>query len=230
VPGNGTQAKWTRFANGFGCHYSVGYCFDDNGDDLYGGMIMGTGMAWDLSYGALCSFNGSGKYTATGGRTQGVGAEAGIGVLFSYGGNDTFASRSQGLATSEVTYHPPASGGNFSFLINYGGDDKYGCGASNNSYVQRGTPNGFLIDRPTEKEAAGSLVALRQAIEIRNREIVEYDAMVAQMKEDAAARRQPYRGTRQPRPKPLSESQMIGAVPDFDPNVRRASTAETTLK
>jgi len=229
VPGNGTQAQWTRFANGFGCHYALGYCFDDGGDDLYGGRIMGTGMAWDLAFGILCDFNGSGKYTAIGNMTQGVGAEGSIGVLFSYGGDDTFASRSQGLASGSVTYHPSACGGNFSFLINYGGNNKYGSGAARHSYVQRGTSSGFIIDRPTEKEAAVALVALRREIETRNQEIAEYDAMVAQMKEEAASKNRRYVPPRQRRPMPIAESQLIGAVPDFDP-VMRADAAETNVK
>jgi hypothetical protein len=237
IPGNGTQAQWTRFANGFGCHYALGYLFDDGGDDLYGGRIMGTGMAWDLAYGVLCDFNGSGKYTAIGNMTQGVGAESSIGILFSYGGNDTFASRSQGLASGGITYHPPSSGGNFSFLINYGGENKFGCGVSNNSYAKRGTDAGFLIQRPTEKEAAHQILALRQAIEDRNREIAEYDAMVTKLREEAAAKRQQVRLPRQPRPKPIAEGQLLSAVPDFDSATRKAnaagtrtSAAETTVK
>ena len=231
VPGNGTQSKWTRFANGFGCHYSLGYCFDDGGDDLYGGMIMGTGMAWDLAFGILCDFKGSGKYTATGNMTQGVGAEGSIGILFSYSGDDHFASRSQGYANPGITYHPAgACGGNFSFLINYGGNDKYGSGASNNSYAQRGSIGGFLIDRPTEKEATKDIIALRQAIEARNQEIVEYDAMVAQMKEEAAAKGRRYVPPRQRRPQPISESQLIGSVPDFGPIIMRADSSETNVK
>ena len=228
--GNGVQSQWTRFANGFGCHYAVGYCFDDGGNDVYGGRIMGTGMAWDLAFGFLGDFSGSGKYTAVGNMTQGVGAEASIGILFSYGGNDSFASRSQGLASTNVTYHPPASGGNFSFLINYGGEDKYGCGAPNNAYTQRGSSSGFLIDRPTESEAATAIVALRQAIEIRNKEIAEYDAIVAQIQEARRNRQQPpVSPPRTPRPKPISETQLISAVPDFG-TVMKAEAAETTVK
>ena len=230
IPGNRVESKWTRFANGFGCHYALGYCFDDGGDDLFGGQIMGTGMAWDLAYAILCSFNGNGKYTATGNMTQGVGAEGSIGVLFSYGGNDTFASRSQGFANSNITYHPPACGGNISFLINYGGENTYGSKVARHTYAQRGTPSGFVIDRPTEKEAATISVSLRQAVEARNREIAEYDAMVAQMKEEAAQKRRPYYPPRQRRPVPLSDSQLIGAVPDFDPNIRKADASEMNVK
>ena len=229
-PSNGAQPKWTRFANGFGCHYALGYCFDDGGNDLYGGSIMGTGMAWDLSFGTLCDFSGSGRYTATGNMTQGVGAEASIGILFSYGGDDTFASRSQGFANPSVTYHPPASGGNFSFMVNYGGEDKYGCGVLNNTYAQRGTPSGFLIDRPTETEASEAIVALRQAIDTRNREIADYDVMVAQMREEAAQRRQRYIPPRQRRPQPIADKQLIGAVPDFGTAMRSADASETKVK
>ena len=227
-PGPGVQARWTRFANGWGCHYALGYLFDDGGNDVYGGQIMGTGMAWDLSYGILCDFSGNGQYTATGNMTQGVGAEASIGILFSYGGNDIFASRSQGLASGSVTYHPPAAGGNFSFLINYGGENTYGSKAARHSYVQRGTPSGFLIDRPTEKEAAVAIVALQEAIKTRNQEIEEYDTMVAQKREEARQNRRQYRPPR--RPVPISETQLIGAVPDFDANYRRAEASETNVK
>jgi hypothetical protein len=186
---------------------------------------MGTGMAWDLAYGILCDFNGSGRYTATGNMTQGVGAEASIGILFSYGGNDMFASRSQGLASSSVTYHPPASGGNFSFLVNYGGENVYGSKVPRHSYSQRGTPSGFLIDRPTESEAAIAVVTRRQEIEDRNRAIMEYDELIAQRQQAIRERRQPppIRGQR---PKPILETQLIGAVPDFDVNIRKAEAAE----
>ena len=239
--GNGTQTKWTRFANGWGCHYALGYLFDDAGNDVYGGQIMGTGMAWDLAFGILCDFSGSGKYTSTGNMKHGVGAQASIGILFSYGGDDFFAGRSQGLASASHDYHPPASGGNFSFLINYGGDNQYGAGnqkvAQKHSYNQRGTASGFLIDRPTESEATVAVVALRQAIETRNREIAEYDAKVEEARATAQANRQPYRGPRGPRPKPISESQLISAVPDFSATAKQAgttdtrtSTAETSVK
>jgi hypothetical protein len=158
--------------------------------------------------------------------TQGVGAQASIGILFSYGGDDTFASRSVGFSSPAHDYHPPASGGNFSFLINYGGENKFGNGTANNSYVQRGTAAGFLIQRPTEKEAGDKLMALRQAVVTRNQEIAEYDAKVAQLKEEAAAKRQRYLPPRQRRPIPISEGQLLTAVPDFD-HTKKISAAET---
>ena len=228
----GAERQWTRFVNGWGCHYAVGYLFDDGGNDIYGGQIMGTGMAWDLAFGILADFSGSGRYTSTGNMKHGVGAEASIGILFSYGGDDVFAGRSQGLATTNVTYHPPAAGGNFSFLINYGGNNQYGTGnqrvAQRHSFVQRGSPSGFLIDRPTESEAVEAIAALRLAIETRNQEIAEYDAMIAQRREEFAQRRQQYRPPAQRRPVPITETQLISAVPDFDPNVRSAATDTRT--
>ncbi|MGL4942148.1 MAG: hypothetical protein ACRC46_03035 [Thermoguttaceae bacterium] len=148
-----TQEKWTRFSNGWGCHYSLGYLFDDGGDDLFGGKIMGGGMAWDLSMGYLLSLGGNDTFAATGGMTQGVGAEGSIGILLSYGGNDNFMGRNQGNASSSITYHSPSNcGGNFSFVVNYGGEDTYGSKVPNNSYAQRGSSGGFLIDRPFHDE------------------------------------------------------------------------------
>ncbi len=47
----------------------------------------------------------------------------------------------------------PACGGNFSFVVDYGGTDKYGCRAKNNSYNTRSTSGGFLIDRPKRETA-----------------------------------------------------------------------------
>ncbi len=41
----------------------------------------------------------------------------------------------QGKAASGISYHDlPQCGGNFSFVVDYGGEDKYGCRAKNNSY------------------------------------------------------------------------------------------------
>jgi hypothetical protein len=114
---------------------------------------MGLGMAWDCSVGALCDFGGNDRYEATGGLTQGVGAQMGLGILFDYNGDDVYLGTSQGYASPSVTYHPmPTCGGNFSFLADYGGNDKYGCGAKNNTYMMRGSEGGFLIDRPRREE------------------------------------------------------------------------------
>jgi hypothetical protein len=149
------EEEFQRFACGFGCHYAMGFCFDDEGDDTYGGTIMGLGFAWDDAVGVLCDFAGNDRYEATGGGTQGNGAQAGLGVLFDYTGNDVYLGYGQGYAAPDVSYHPlPQCGGNFSFVIDYGGNDSYGCGAENNTYNVRGAQGGFLVDRPLPEEAA----------------------------------------------------------------------------
>ncbi len=158
------EEEFQRFSCGFGCHYALGFCFDDEGDDTYGGTIMGLGFAWDDSVGVLCDFAGNDRYEATGGGTQGNGAQAGLGIIFEYTGNDAYLGYGQGYASPDVSYHPmPQCGGNFSFVIDYGGTDSYGCGAENNTVNVRGTQGGFLIDRPLPEEAAAE--AARQKAE-----------------------------------------------------------------
>jgi hypothetical protein len=148
-----TQPSFQRFGCGWGCHYAMGFCFDDGGDDVYEGTIMGTGMAWDCSMGVLCDFGGNDHYKATGGLTQGSSNQMGLGILYDYNGDDLYEGYTQGYASPSMSYHPlPACGGNFAFLIDYGGNDKYGCGANNNSYIDRGCAGGFLIDRPQSDE------------------------------------------------------------------------------
>lgn len=142
------EQMFQRFGCGFGCHCALGCLFDDSGNDTYGGTIMGSGFAWDEGVGFLCDFGGDDRFEATGGATQGNGAQAGLGVIFNYRGNDTYFGYTQGYANSGITYHPvPACGGNFSFVIDYGGKDSYGCGVPDNSYNQRGAAGGFVIDR-----------------------------------------------------------------------------------
>ncbi len=54
---------------------------------------------------------------------------------------------------TSISYHDvPRCGGNFSFVIDYGGKDTYGCEAENNTYIQRGWTGGFLIDRPGKND------------------------------------------------------------------------------
>jgi hypothetical protein len=147
------ETLFQRFSNGFGCHYALGFCFDDAGDDTYDGTIMGLGFGWDLGVGVLCDFGGNDRYEATGGSNQGNGAQASLGILFDYGGNDVYLGDWQGYASSGISYHPmPQCGGNFSFLIDYGGKDSYGSEAENDAYTLRGSRGGFLIDRPLVSE------------------------------------------------------------------------------
>jgi hypothetical protein len=149
-----TQERFQRFGTGFGCHYAMGFCFDDEGNDTYDGTIMGLGFGWDLSLGVLCDFAGNDRYEATGGGTQGNGAEGSIGILFDCDGDDVYLGYGQGYANPNVSYHPASEcGGNFSFLIDWGGKNTFGSGASNNGIYQRGAPGGFLIARPKREPA-----------------------------------------------------------------------------
>ncbi|MCE5303808.1 MAG: hypothetical protein LLF97_11975 [Planctomycetaceae bacterium] len=153
-------ADFQRFGCGWGCHYALGFCFDDAGNDAYEGTIMGTGMAWDCSMGVLCDLAGDDTYKATGGITQGTGAQMGFGILFDYNGNDTYEGYGQGYAAPGISYHQlPGCGGNFAFLVDYGGKDNYGCEADNNCYIQRGDQGGFLIDRPRRDEIGATATA-----------------------------------------------------------------------
>ncbi len=126
----------------------MGFLFDDQGNDTYNSTIMGVGFSWDCSVGYLCDFGGDDRYSGN----EGVGKQAGLGVLFDYDGDDVYKGYRQGRASSGVSYHSmPRCGGNFSFVVDYGGTDKYGCGAKNHCYIQRGSSGGFLIDRPRQE-------------------------------------------------------------------------------
>lgn len=153
------EQRWTRFTNGFGCHYAVGYCFDDLGNDVYGGTIMGLGMGWDLGAGFLVDLDGNDSFEATGGLTQGAGGEGSIGVLMNYRGNDTYLGNYQGYASGQLSYHAPSNcGANFSFVIDHGGNDVYGGVDNsrrpirNNAITVRGYSTGLVVDRPSPTE------------------------------------------------------------------------------
>jgi hypothetical protein len=150
-----TEALFQRFGCGWGCHYALGFCFDDRGHSVFQGSIMGSGMGWDCSVGALCVFAGGNRFEATESLTQGCGAQGSLGILYHYGDESIFKGYTQGYASTTLTYHKPQEcGGNFSFLVNYGAGNKFGCGAAEYGLVQRGTSGGFLISRPQHKEAA----------------------------------------------------------------------------
>jgi hypothetical protein len=155
-----------RLGAGFGCHYALGFCFDDEGDDEYHGAMMGMGHGWDLGVGVLCDFAGNDRYEASSrySNTLASGAQASLGILFDYGGDDVYQAGGQGFASSAIDYHKmPGCGGNFSFLVNYGGKDSYSSGARDNGVISRGTQNGFLVDRPTHDEAKAAEAAQRSA-------------------------------------------------------------------
>ena len=91
---------------------------------------MGSGMGWDCSVGVLCDFGNNVHCTATGGLTQGCGAQASLGILYHYGDDSVYDGYGQGYAPSGISYHNlPCCGGNFSFLVDYGSNNTFGCGA-----------------------------------------------------------------------------------------------------
>ena len=152
--GERTERSFQRFGCGWGCHYALGFCFGDGGDDTYEGTIMGSGMAWDCSVGVLCNFGPKIHCGATGGMTQGCGAQGSLGILYHYGDESVYDGEYQGYASPTISYHKPADcGGNFSFLVNYGANNSFGCGAEEYSYNERGAPGGFLISRPRQDQA-----------------------------------------------------------------------------
>jgi len=147
------ESKFQRFSSGFGCHYAAGFFFEDDGNDTYWSSIMSEGFAWDCGTAFFYDFAGDDVITGAGGGNQGQGAQASLGVMVNFAGDDTYKGSSQGFASGEIDYHTlPGCGGNFSFLLDYGGKDVYGCRAQNNAETWRGY-GGFLIDRPTKAEA-----------------------------------------------------------------------------
>ena len=135
-----TEPSFQRFGCGWGCHYALGFCFDDGGDDVYEGTIMGTGMAWDCSMGVLCDF---GRQRPLQGHRRPDPGHRRPGQL-RHPLRLRRRRRVRGLrpglrlARASRYHHLPDCGGNFSFLVDYGGKDKYGCGADNYTLIQRG--------------------------------------------------------------------------------------------
>jgi hypothetical protein len=157
-----TEPRFQRFSNGFGCHYAAGFCFDDSGNDTYTGSIMCLGFGWDVSLGMLCDMSGNDTYSGS----EGNGAQASVGILYDYAGDDEYRGYRQAEASGSISYHDlPYCGGNFSFVIDYGGKDRYGCGATNNCYIMRGSSGGFLIDRPTKAEVEKAHAAVKRTAE-----------------------------------------------------------------
>jgi len=142
------EKVFLRWGMGWQAHYGLGFVIDDEGDDVYGGEIVGLGFSWDIGVAALLDFGGSDHYQMPS-AAQGQGQQAGLGILFDVGGDDVYAGSGTGNAPANITYHPlPACGGNFGFAVNYGGTDTYNGEAKNNVYLESGSPGGFLVDRP----------------------------------------------------------------------------------
>lgn len=147
--GNQRDEKiFLRWGMGWQAHYGLGFVFDDAGDDIYSGDIVGLGFSWDIGVAGLFDFAGNDRYEIEG-VSQGQARQAGLGILYDVDGDDVYLGDQQGHADPTISYHPqPDSGGNFSFVVDYGGTDHYGSNSDlNNGYHLRGSDSGFLIDR-----------------------------------------------------------------------------------
>ena len=109
-----TRARLPTIACGWGCHYALGFCFDDAGNDTYGGTIMGLGFAWDMSVGVLCDFAGNDRIRSRRGQTQGCGAQ-GPGYSVRLRGRDVYLGQTRAMPLRHLLPLESACGGNFSF-------------------------------------------------------------------------------------------------------------------
>ena len=142
------EVRFLRYGVGYAAHYAIGLVIDDDGNDEYGADMAGCGFAWDISVAGLLDFGGNDRYTATGGSNQGQAAQLGMAVLFDQSGDDQYAGTTAGFASGSPEYHRlPTGGGDFSFVVDYGGSDKYAVAVANNAVHQRGAAGGFIIDR-----------------------------------------------------------------------------------
>lgn len=143
--GEREERRFLRWGIGWQAHYGLGFVIDDEGDDFYAADHAGPAFSWDIGLAALMDFDGDDHYKGL----RAAGVEAGLGIAYDYAGDDVYEGGSLARTREEVTYHPmPEAGGNFSFLIDYGGEDLFGDGIDNNSYERRGAAGGFLISRP----------------------------------------------------------------------------------
>ena len=135
--GERTESLFQTVGVGWGCHYALGFCFDDKGHSTFEGSIMGSGMGWDCSVGAAV-FGGNNHFDADQSLVQGNGSQGSLGILYQYGDDSEFKGWGQGYASANLTYHNPYDcGGNFSFMVSYGNGNNYGCGHAEHAIIQQ---------------------------------------------------------------------------------------------
>lgn len=133
------ESRFLRYGIGFGVHYGIGLVFDDAGNDTYAADHAGPAFGYDISLGGIFDFGGNDTFGQTG-IGQGAAAANGFAILFSVGGDDDYQGSGQANAGD-------GSPGNFGFLIDYQGNDKYGDEEQSDVYLERASTAGFLIDR-----------------------------------------------------------------------------------
>jgi len=146
------EPPFVRWGVGYGCHYGLGFLFDDAGDDTYRGDHAAVAYGWDVGVGAVCDLAGNDRYESTG---SGVAQahNAALAVLFDAGGDDTYAGRTAAEAGPAVDYHAiEQAGGNFTVLLDLWGQDQYAEGLTNDADLERGWAGGIFLDRPAPKQ------------------------------------------------------------------------------
>jgi hypothetical protein len=141
-----TEERYLRWGIGFACHYSAGYVFDDDGNDLYEANWASIAYAWDFSVAALCDFHGDDRYVSTGtGVAQSVNRSAAI--LYDTSGDDFYDAKEPGFAEEQRKKAYEANESSFTLLFDSEGNDTYSKGLKNNSNFVRGWRGGMFIDR-----------------------------------------------------------------------------------
>jgi len=140
------EERFLRWGIGFGCHYSAGYVFDDDGNDLYEGNWASIAYAWDFSVASLCDFRGNDRYVSSG---SGV-AEAfnrAIAILYDVSGDDSYESKEPGYAEEQRKEAVGPKESSFTLLYDSEGEDTYSGELRNHSNIARGWKGGMFIDR-----------------------------------------------------------------------------------
>jgi hypothetical protein len=146
--GERNERRFLRWGYGFGCHYAAGYLFDDDGNDVYHGDIVGIAFTWDVGITALIDRTGDDQYLMS---SSGICtcSNSGLTILYDGGGNDRYAGTSLGIADAVSQYHKDTRAYNFSLLLDVGGQDEYPetLRPHLSADTEYGWAGGFVIDR-----------------------------------------------------------------------------------
>lgn len=145
---DGTPRKekpFVRWGPAYGCHFALGFLFDDAGNDLYTGTTAGNSFGWDIALGALFDAEGNDRYV---GGNGGFASQTSFSILADGAGDDQYEPRQAGMASPVSEYHVAVSNcSNFALTYDMGGNDKWACGLSNGQQRVQGWAGGILIDK-----------------------------------------------------------------------------------
>ena len=161
-----TEPQFQRFGCGWGCHYALGFCFDDAGrrrlrrHDHGHGLGLGLLGRRALRLRRQRPLRGHRRTAPKAPAPRRAWASSSTTTATT----STWATARLCLAEHLLSSRCPTAAATSASSIDYGGKDTYGCGAENNSYNHRGAEGGFLIDRPREEAAeAGRQQAAEEA-------------------------------------------------------------------